>query len=263
MGDGDFVQLEQAFRLGQPLADEHGIEAFEIGEDDKLLKRRVIADISIGVGMGIAPLLRGPAEEGDVEQVGFVRIDELRLSFGDRGWEKRLLDGVGVDAVINFGQGALEVPAEFEPVVFVVLEPLEFGDEVELEFRAEPRSELEGNILVGVGASVTSGTGDQSNSSCQLDLLFCRHEKTIPARLISNSLEFEGIKTGVVDTFPDAEEQDGVFILEPLLDQRARSIEVPHQMKSGTGSPFESPKAIRFPDFHVIFLWNRRLRSLI
>ena len=121
MGDGDFVQLEQACRLGQPLADEDGIEAFEIGEDNKLLERCVIADISISVGMRIAPLLRGPAEKGDVEQVGFVGIDELRLSFGDRGWEERLLDGVRVDAVVDLGQGSLEVPAEFETVVFVVL----------------------------------------------------------------------------------------------------------------------------------------------
>ena len=30
LGDGDFVQLEQAFRLGQALADEDGVEAFEI-----------------------------------------------------------------------------------------------------------------------------------------------------------------------------------------------------------------------------------------
>jgi hypothetical protein len=52
----------------------------------------------------------------------------------------------------------------------------------------------------------------------------------VKSRLISNSLEFEGIKNGVIDAFPNAEEQDGVFILEPLLDQRARAIEVPHHV---------------------------------
>ena len=52
----------------------------------------------------------------------------------------------------------------------------------------------------------------------------------VQSRLISNSLEFEGIKNGVIDAFPNAEEQDGVFILEPLLDQRARAIEVPHHV---------------------------------
>jgi hypothetical protein len=43
-----------------------------------------------------------------------------------------------VDAVIDLGQGALEIPAEFEAVVFFVFETLEFLDEVEFEFRAEP-----------------------------------------------------------------------------------------------------------------------------
>ena len=50
--------------------------------------------------------------------------------------------------------------------------------------------------------------------------------KTVPARLISNSLEFEGIKIGIIDPLPDAEKQNGIFVLEPLLDQRTRSIEV-------------------------------------
>ncbi len=34
-------------------------------------------------GMGVAPLFRGLAKEGVVEQVRFVRIGERRLSFGD------------------------------------------------------------------------------------------------------------------------------------------------------------------------------------
>jgi hypothetical protein len=38
-----------------------------------------------------------------------------------------------VDAVVDLGEGALEVPIELESVVFVVLEALEFDDEVELE----------------------------------------------------------------------------------------------------------------------------------
>ena len=42
---------------------------------------------------------------------------------------------------------------------------------------------------------------------------FLAGRKILPARFISNSLEFEGIKTGVVDAFPDAEEQNGVLVL--------------------------------------------------
>ena len=37
-------------------------------------------------------------------------------------------------AVIDLCQGALEIPIELEAVVFVVLEALEFDDEVEFEF---------------------------------------------------------------------------------------------------------------------------------
>jgi hypothetical protein len=40
-----------------------------------------------------------------------------------------------VDAVVDLGQGALEIPAEVETLAFLVFEALEFLDEVELEFR--------------------------------------------------------------------------------------------------------------------------------
>jgi hypothetical protein len=36
----------------------------------------MVADVALGVGVGVAPLLRGLAKEGDVQQVGFVGIDE-------------------------------------------------------------------------------------------------------------------------------------------------------------------------------------------
>lgn len=158
--------------MGQALTDEHGIEACEIGEDDELLQWGVVAEVALGIGMSIAPLLRRLAEEGDVEQVGFVGIDEGALSLGDGGRQERLLDRVGVDAVVDLGEGALEIPPELEAVVFVVLEPLEFLDEVKFEFRAEPRAELERDVLVGVGAAVASGARDQSLCPSQVDPLF-------------------------------------------------------------------------------------------
>lgn len=49
LGDGDFIELEQAFRLGQALTDEHGVEAFEIGEDNELLQWRVVAEVALGI----------------------------------------------------------------------------------------------------------------------------------------------------------------------------------------------------------------------
>ena len=46
----------------------------------------------------------------------------------------------------------------------------------------------------------------------------------------ANSLEFEGIETTVVDALPDSKEEDGAFVLEPLLDEGSSSIEVPHHV---------------------------------
>ena len=88
--------------------------------------------------MGVAPLFCGLAEEGDIEQVGFVGIDETGLCLGDRGRNERFFYGIGVDAVVDLCQRPLEVPIQLEAVVLVVFESLELFDEVELEFRAEP-----------------------------------------------------------------------------------------------------------------------------
>jgi hypothetical protein len=65
LGDGDFVEGGEAVGLGQALADEDGVEAFEVGEDDELLQRGVVAEVAFGTGMRVAPLFGGLAEEGD------------------------------------------------------------------------------------------------------------------------------------------------------------------------------------------------------
>lgn len=147
LGDGDVVEGGEAFGLWQALADEDGVEAFEVGKDDELLQRGVIPDIALGGWMRIAPLFGGLAEEGDVEQIRLAGIDRASLCPGDGRRDEGVLDGVGVDAVVDLGKSALEVPIEFESVVFLVLEALEFLDEVELEFRTEPRAELKGMSL--------------------------------------------------------------------------------------------------------------------
>ena len=184
------------------MPDENGVEAFEIGEDNELLQRGVIEEVALGVGMSVAPLFRGLAEEGDIEQIGLVGIDERGLLFRDARRYERLFDGIGVDAVVDLGEGALEIPAELETVVFVVLEALEFLDEVELELRAEPRSELEGDVFVGKGAaSVTSGPRLEPNGSSGFNPLPGSQGEAIQAGLVSKGLEFETFKIGIVDLF--------------------------------------------------------------
>ena len=98
-----------------------------------MLQRGVVADVPFGSGIGIAPLFGGLAEEGDVEQVRLAGIDDGGLCLGDGRRDEGVLDGVRVDAVVDFGEGALEIPIELQPVVFFILETLEFLDEVELE----------------------------------------------------------------------------------------------------------------------------------
>ncbi len=105
-----------------------------------------------------------------------------------------------MNAVVDLGQGALEIPAEFELVVFFVLEALEFLDKVELELRAKPRTELEGNVLVGVGSStITSSPRLKSNCTRGGDPLSGGQGKTVEASLFSKGLEFETFKIRVVD----------------------------------------------------------------
>ena len=70
----------------------------------------------------------GLAEESDVEHVRFAGIDQRRLLFCDGGRDECLPDGIGVDAVVDLGKGALKIPTELEPVVFLVLEMLEHLD---------------------------------------------------------------------------------------------------------------------------------------
>jgi hypothetical protein len=72
LADGDVIELDQALRRRNPLAEEDGIEAFQIGQHDELFQGRMITHIAFGGGMSVAPLLRGLAEEGDVEEVGLV-----------------------------------------------------------------------------------------------------------------------------------------------------------------------------------------------
>ncbi len=161
------------------MADEHGVEAFEIGEDDELLQRGVVAEVALGARVGVAPFFRG-------------------LGFGDGGWDECFLDRVGVDAVVDFGERALEIPTELKAVVFVVLEALELLDEVKFELGAELGTEFEGDVLVGVGAAITSGARDQSFGSGQVDPFLCREEETVPAGIISNSLDSRELKPGLL-----------------------------------------------------------------
>ena len=51
-------------------------------------------------------------------------------------------------------------------------------------------------------------------------------DKTIEAGLHSNPVEFDGIKTGIVDLLPETEELEGVAVAQPVADQVVTGIRV-------------------------------------
>ena len=133
---------------------------------------------------------------GSSFQIFQIGVRQQGAHLGDGGRDERLLDGVGVDAVVDLGEGALEVPLQLEAVVFLVLEALELLDEVELELDGNPRGELEGDVLVCVGASVAASTGNDAVGSRFLDpMLWCKDE-TVQPSLNFNSVEFDGVNCG-------------------------------------------------------------------
>jgi hypothetical protein len=184
--------------LRQPHVDQFGVHAFEVGQDEELLDGGVVAHVAIEFGVGVAPLPCGPPEEGDIEQIGLAGVDDRRLRRRHRSWDDVLLDGIRVDAVVEFRERSIEVPREREAAALVVLEALELLDEVELELRAEPRTELEGDVIVCIRAAIPSGAGCQSFGAGPFDPRLGGQEEAVPACLIPYSLEFEGIKIRVV-----------------------------------------------------------------
>ena len=120
------------------MTNEDCVEAFQIGQYHQLFQQCIVADVAPCIGVGFAPFFCGLAKQGDIEQVRFVGIDQRYLQLGDGRRYECLADGIRVDVVIDLGQGALEIPSEFETLVFVLFEALELLDQVEFEFRTEP-----------------------------------------------------------------------------------------------------------------------------
>ena len=103
-----------------------------------------------------------------------------------------------MNAVVDFSQIAPDVPAElFE---FLLLQPLELLDQVELELHRYPRGELKGNGFVGEGAAIAARFGDDSHCPCLGYPPFWRQGKTAQSCLFSNSIEFDGIRIVLLGT---------------------------------------------------------------
>lgn len=92
--------------------DELGVHVFQVGENEELFEACVVAHVAVFAGIGAAPLCGSQAEESDVENVGFVGVCDGGLFRRDFWRDEVALDRIGVDAVVDLGEGAVEVPCE-------------------------------------------------------------------------------------------------------------------------------------------------------
>ena len=217
------IETFQAIALRKFHVNELGIHVLQIGEHEELFERRVVAHVAVEIGIGIAPLTGGQTEEGDIEQVGFAGVGGGGLFGGDLGGDQVRLDSVGVEAVVDLGEGAVEVPGQREAAVFVFLEALEFSDEVEFEFDGDPGREFEGNVPVSESATVATGFGNDAYGCSVFDPLARSQHKAVETCPISKPLEFEGFKIRVIQALPNAKEFHGVPVSHPILDDVIRA----------------------------------------
>lgn len=118
--------------------DQYRVDAFEVRQYDQLLQRGGVAHVARLLGVGLPPLRGREAEQRYVEQVRLAGVDDADLRGRQARRDQTLFDGVGVNPVIDLGQRALEAPFQRGEAGFFILEALEFLDEINLEFRAEP-----------------------------------------------------------------------------------------------------------------------------
>ena len=96
------IQPCQPFRLGHPLADKYGVQIFQIGKAHELRNICVIPDIALQLRVTIPPLLCGHAKQSHVQDICFTGVNEGNLLGGEFRRDQVLLDGVGMDAIIDF-----------------------------------------------------------------------------------------------------------------------------------------------------------------
>ena len=198
VANGDLVQALQALALRQAHVDELGVHGLDVGQHQQLLDAGVIAHIAVQAGVGITPLPGGLAEQGDIEQVGFVGIDERCMGLGECRRQERFLDRVRMDAVIDLCQSALEVPPKLEAVVLNLLEAAKFFDQIDFELGADPHTKFEGDVGMRKRAPIPPSGSFEANGVGFFNPLFNADLVAIQASLAFNCGEFAIIKSWVV-----------------------------------------------------------------
>lgn len=88
----------------------------------------LVADIPARVRIILAPLLGSLSEKGHVEQTDLRRIDQPDLVLSQFYEDQVLLDGIGVETVVDLGQFPAYIPTELG--LPILLESLELLDHV-------------------------------------------------------------------------------------------------------------------------------------
>lgn len=138
---GDAIQADEPFPLGDAVLYEHRIQALHVRQAYQFVDGRIVADVAFQVGMLVAPFQSGHSEECHVQYVGFVGIDARGLRWGYLLWDEVLLDGIGMDAIVDFRQFPLCVPAYLR--LFLLFQPLVLLDQIQFKFYGNPAGKLE------------------------------------------------------------------------------------------------------------------------
>ena len=226
LANGDLIEPLEPFALRQSQVKEFGVHAFHVCQDEQLLDARVIANVAFQFGIGVTPLPGGVAKEGDVQQIRFRRVGDGCLRGCDEGGDEMRLHRVRVDAVIQLRKRAVEIPREREAAILVFLEALEFLDEIKPELDRNPRGEFKRDVLVRVSAAITPRLRNQPNGARRINPALGRQNKAVQPCLFSNPIEFDGIKTRVVQPLPKTQELNRVPIPHPVLDEVIRPLTV-------------------------------------
>jgi hypothetical protein len=132
LADGGFIKPLKAVCLRQTHVNEFCIHAFEVCQHEQLLNGGMVAHVAFEARIAVPPLLCGLSEQRDIEQICFTGVGDRDLRGGDGRRNQVRLNGVGMDTVIELGQGTVKIPGQRQPLVFVLLEALKLLDEIKL-----------------------------------------------------------------------------------------------------------------------------------
>ena len=79
---------------------------------------------------------------------------------------------------------------------------------------------------MGIGAAVAACAGRDPDGTGFIDPLLWSKDKTVQAGLDSNPVEFDGIKSWIVESLPHAEEFHGATIAQPIANHIIRMVRI-------------------------------------